>query len=725
MTMLTGGSQYIYNGEEEMPGSQQVERHYEASIVQIDESIVPILALDKASQAGKELNSLDVQSTAALDADIETQRQNTFTQAIKLLAKKLRVKREISPQQEKVDRLEVLRDEHRRERRETEKKITRRVDRQEKKNILELLKKRHEALEQKFKEKLKLEQDVELEKLRKEAQNKLVQDLIKDANLHEEQANAIMKNHLANMAAIEKATDEERARRVMALEMRLAERRALVKLKQDQEERKKSDLEKLKETQSSTLSSENAAIYLERFKKELEAVNNKLDKERKRQQEKLHQKLTALKQRKMEEKVREHQQQIKEFEQEQNEKFEHVEFETVDAIIAKQKLLDKQRQDIEEIERNADREAAKEVEDLLDQQTVRANQLIKNNLRKMYQELVNKGLSESEKEAILERLMADVDMQQGAREDERRRQKEIVERKLEKKRAIFTLSKLRQRQMLEEKLSERRKRKMAQLEQRQAQEERQEKLEALKEEEILQKDELEAVREEMLAERSKRLEAHHEKLGEIIAQLQIEKAKQISKIAMQQEALGQLQAGLIDELESKGTFQDPETQSIMDKYQKDTKNLEDNLRVQKEKQEQALRERLEKRMKQRESALVLQQKSEMSKYISNESVNNMAMKLRKAAMKARHEKELNDLRTRMQKEIDQTINELKMSSDIRRMQAIETQNMKLISILVQQGKLQEDEIKRVLKYLFPKKRESTLEARIRRKSSLVNDSPTK
>lgn len=63
----------------------------------------------------------------------------------------------------------------------------------------------------------------------------------------------------------------------------------------------------------------------------------------------------------------------------------------------------------------------------------------------------------------------------------------------------------------------------------------------------------------------------------------------------------------------------------------------------------------------------------MSKYISNESVNNMAMKLRKAAMKARHEKELNDLRTRMQKEIDQTVNELKMSSDIRRMQAIETQ----------------------------------------------------
>lgn len=65
----------------------------------------------------------------------------------------------------------------------------------------------------------------------KESQNQLIQNLVKDAKLNEEQANAIMKNHLANMAAIDKATDEERARRVMALEMRLAERRALAKQK--------------------------------------------------------------------------------------------------------------------------------------------------------------------------------------------------------------------------------------------------------------------------------------------------------------------------------------------------------------------------------------------------------------------------------------------------------------------------------------------------------------
>ena len=44
----------------------------------------------------------------------------------------------------------------------------------------------------------------------------------------------------------------------------------------------------------------------------------------------------------------------------------------------------------------------------------------------------------------------------------------------------------------------------------------------------------------------------------------------MSKIAMQQQALGQLQAGLVDDLETKGAFEDPETQKIMDSYHKVT-----------------------------------------------------------------------------------------------------------------------------------------------------------
>ena len=42
----------------------------------------------------------------------------------------------------------------------------------------------------------------------------------------------------------------------------------------------------------------------------------------------------------------------------------------------------------------------------------------------------------------------------------------------------------------------------------------------------------------------------------------------MSQIAVQQQALGRLQVGLVDEMEAKGSFNDPETQKIMDKYHK-------------------------------------------------------------------------------------------------------------------------------------------------------------
>lgn len=61
----------------------------------------------------------------------------------------------------------------------------------------------------------------------KECQSKLLQDLIKEARFNEEQANDIVREHMSNMSAVERAMAEERSRRLVALEMRLAERRAL------------------------------------------------------------------------------------------------------------------------------------------------------------------------------------------------------------------------------------------------------------------------------------------------------------------------------------------------------------------------------------------------------------------------------------------------------------------------------------------------------------------
>ena len=57
-------------------------------------------------------------------------------------------------------------------------------------------------------------------------------------------------------------------------------------------------------------------------------------------------------------------------------------------------------------------------------------------------------------------------------------------------------------------------------------------------------------------------------------------------MSVQQQILNQLQTNIVDELESKGAFDDPETRDIVERYKKDAKKVEDNLRNQRQKQEE-------------------------------------------------------------------------------------------------------------------------------------------
>lgn len=60
-------------------------------------------------------------------------------------------------------------------------------------------------------------------------------------------------------------------------------------------------------------------------------------------------------------------------------------------------------------------------------------------------------------------------------------------------------------------------------------------------------------------------------------------------MATQQQMLYQLQTNIVDELESQGALKDPETHEIVEKYKKDAKKVEDNLRNQRKKQEEVIR----------------------------------------------------------------------------------------------------------------------------------------
>ncbi|XP_031561262.1 uncharacterized protein LOC116297218 [Actinia tenebrosa] len=833
MTVLTGGAKYVLSGEDDPPDKKLVARHNEPSIVKTDESIVPILSLDKSSQTDKELDSLDLQATADLEVEIEIQRHNMFVDALSLLVKKLRVKRHISSSQEKKFlsslkaelgslaykisaefkrksaeitkrirnetkiKIKVQAKRQANERHETENKIKGLVSARERNEIMELLRKRHAKEEEELRKKAKLDLDVELEKLRKEisvgkrfatkeCQSKFLQDLIKEARFNEEHANDIVREHMSNMAAVERVMAEERSRRLVALEMRLAERQALALQKHEDERHNQVILKAVGDHQdeslenlvrSSKLSDADAAAYREQYRKEMEALDKKLQKERQKQAKHLHTKLTALKQKRMQDKVQKHQEQLRKLKEEEDDKFEQVEIDCISTLEERRQLTLRQRKELEELEKTADKEAALELQKLYDRQSKEAQDHAEMTVRKICKDMASKGLEESE--SIVNKHISELAQQQEIKEEQRRQHAQLLEKRLSKLRkalekkaqedmeeqedvrekeqqivndlivsqvvmseeerdkiiaeheknmaeqeSSLTLNKLRQRQKLEEKLAEKRKRKMEELERKQQEEEQfkdygdkiinegediellkkheQQRVELLKEDDQALEEEMDQVREEMMNERAKRLEEHQENLSATIAKLQIEKAKRVSRMAIQQQMLNQLQTNLVDELESQGALKDPETHEIVEKYKKDAKKVEDNLRNQRKKQEEDLRARLHEKMKQREQTMLLENQNKYSRYLEDGS-NKTALRFRKAAMKAKQEKEMENLRKMMEKQIEQSLSELKLNQELQLMKKTEEKNVKFIAALVDKGQLKEEELESVLKFLFPNK----------------------
>ncbi|EDO31293.1 predicted protein, partial [Nematostella vectensis] len=690
----------------------------------------------------------DLRKKFKLEEDVEMER---LRKVMGLLAKKLRVKRDISTSQEKnfiaklkseiagvSQRLgadfkrrsaEVRRKIQRmlkaahadmvrrqaKEIKETEAKIKGLVSQRERRDIIDVLRRRHAKEEEDLRKKFKLEEDVEMERLRKkakffyptgscsykrftmkEAQSKLLQDLIKEAEFNEDQASALVKEHLGNMAAVDKAMDEEKSRRVVALEMRLAERRALAIQKHDESDFNKRLVQSLEEqhentmqslVSSSKISEAEANAYIERYKKEVDALKEKTEKEKRKQQDTLHKRLTALKQKRIDDKNREHQEELRKLNEEQNDKYEQVEIDCIVALNERRKILERQRQEREELEQKADREAAEELEKFDEVYSHEIHEQAKTSLKKIYQDMAAKGLDEAEKNAIIDRYMTEATQQQEKREEERQKNADRVQkrlgklrRKLEEKAILeneeqtklrkkeeqivtdlivnqanmseqernkiieehekhlaeletsMTFNKLRQRQMLEERLAARRKRRMDELERDQhAEEQTRDDNDKILDEgedvELLKKHELEKM--SVTRDESDSLE---------------EEMEMIAQMSMQQQLLGQLQTNLVDEMEEHGAFEDPETKSIVDKYKKDTKKMEEALNNQRTKQEEALRERLQKKMKEREEKFINAQK-----------------------------------------------------------------NIKFISGLVNKGKMKEEEIESVLKFLFPSKSSEYIE----------------
>lgn len=791
------------------------------------ESVVYIIASDDPKKTEKQLENLDVQATKTLDRHLEGNRQKMFVSAFTRIIGNLRKKREISEEQSKMfatklqgglddiaarndreykKRLADLKkkiqvkgeaeikqlDERKMKEIEEAKKKLVGADKEKTKEVLSMIVSYYQSLEHDAQVLIQLQHDLEQEQIKKELsvnnrisskelQSKLVKQLAVEAELSEEEAQQLIAEHFQAIAAAEKVHDDEKVRQIMALEMRLVERKALVQEMREQQQQQDELLSSMKEkyekvlenlVNSSQMSEDEAAAYREKLLKDVDNYDMKLNKQRIRQEQNLHERLTLLKKQKLQEKEKEQQLELQKLEESRDNSEDPKDF------IAQQELTQKHNEEMQDLERVLDKKATQDLKELRAQLAEEARREYKVKIEKQYKELIKKGVLEENLAELLDTHDKDVARLLEAQQAQQTKQRLVLEEKISKRRELLTekmkaeqkeqekirkeeqkvlenmidnqvvisedekekilreheknmaelessltLNKLRQKQMLEQKLEQRRAMKLDKLQQKHENEHKRikienvdgttEEIDLLKKQEMERLDltrndsrmenEVEQIRDEMLKARMEALEEHNDRLGALIAELQIQRANQIAEINKQQRALGQLQTGILDDLEEKGVLMDPETKEILQRHQDQTQQLEIVLKKQREQQEQALKDRLREKLKQKEVILIQEQKDEIGKYLDGMEANSGITRFRKAALKVRHKSQLDHARLQIEKEIEQSINEMKLQLEINRLKAIEKQSIQFIAALVKCGRIQGEELDSVLQVLFPTK----------------------
>ncbi|KAK2151621.1 hypothetical protein LSH36_356g01032 [Paralvinella palmiformis] len=218
-------------------------------------------------------------------------------------------------------------------------------------------------------------------------------------------------------------------------------------------------------------------------------------------------------------------------------------------------------------------------------------------------------------------------------------------------------------------------------------------------------DDIDEIHTAMLKERANALKEQEVRLGAMLAQLQIEKAKEMAQIEHQQKAIHNLKSSLMDDLSERGMLSDPKCQKVIELHQKQQEKLNKKLENDRAKQEKALRQRLRARLRQKEQHLEELQQQEVKDVMSKMSGSSAAARLRHAALATRHMLEMEKFRNQIENEITQTLQEMKRCNELRRIETLQNQEIQFINGLVRMGKFKADELNNVILMLFPNKSE--------------------
>ncbi|XP_071494829.1 limbin-like [Diadema antillarum] len=815
----------------------------EYSSLTANESIVIILSQKDKSKKVLDFDNLDILGTITTDIQLEEQRISTMVELFVMLlgawshreeglrrdtAQKLSRKY----QRRTKDAIKSLEDQYRHDSRQLLKHLSaenkgklmmmkkkheseirlktaqgRNLDKADLKEVLDLLKQQQAAEVASGMQLLKLKQDEEQEKLRKEyatkkriaiktIQQEYLDQAILQGGLDEDQARALLQEHHQSMATVERLMDEEMSRQRMALEEKLNKRKLLAKVTESQEEYHRRMLNTMagqtitavnELENSEQLSGEEAKAQVERLMKDVHIIKDQYERERSKQEEALHKRLSERKKKRMMEKEKEHKQDLAEFEKEKKALVETGDLAPEEYMEARCDLLASQRVDVADIDKEYDEDARQELEKLREEMVVKVRSQIKDVRQKIHGDLQNKGLTEKQAQQIVEQHERDMEELMEEREEQRKKQEAALKKRLAKQRMelaqrkqeereereqireheekmvgrllasqvamseeerqrilaeheqhlvamenSLALTKLRQRRLLEEKMATRKSRQMERLAKKQEQEakrkQRERKLDSDDEEdstqcrlkEMMQKhteekmamlaetsgdrdqleEEMEAVRSEMLHERANALKEQEDRLGAVMAQLQMEKARELATIEEQHKALLQLKMNMLDELTEKGIMKNAQCKKVIETHQKQMEAVEQKLRKQRAKAEAETKRRLKEKAAERERALAQRQEEEMAQLLEREK-SGTAARLKRIALKHKHMVQMEEFRNKLEIEMTQSLEELRRQSEVMKMKQQQEQELDFLSALVKVGNYERSELVNILHLLFP------------------------
>ncbi|KAK7110982.1 hypothetical protein V1264_014771 [Littorina saxatilis] len=221
-------------------------------------------------------------------------------------------------------------------------------------------------------------------------------------------------------------------------------------------------------------------------------------------------------------------------------------------------------------------------------------------------------------------------------------------------------------------------------------------------------EELEEIRMEMMKDRALALRGQEERLGAMISALQMEKAREMTQIEQQQKAINNLKAKMMDDLNERGILSTPECERILDVHKQESETLNQKLDQQRTKQEQILRAKLEERLEQRQQQILAKQDTEMQSVMQTAG-NKFSIKVRRVMLSHKHMVEMEKFKNRMDREITQSLADIKRQFEVTKMQRLQKQELEFVAGLVRVGCFQENELLDVLHMLFPGKTEEDIQ----------------